>query len=121
VERFSPEAYARLAQHPWPGNVRELENLVERTVLLARTTEAQSEDLQLEVGQGTDESRVEFRGPVLPLRQLQRRYASWALRQEGGRRLATAESLGVDRKTLAKLLDASGDDSEEANSPLEDS
>lgn len=121
VERFSPEAYARLAQHPWPGNVRELENLVERAVLLGRTPELSNQDLQLEAARGTDESRVEFRGPVLPLRQLQRRYASWALRQEGGRRLATAESLGVDRKTLAKLLDASGEASDDGDSALEES
>ena len=30
LERFSPEALARLARFSWPGNVRELENFVER-------------------------------------------------------------------------------------------
>jgi two-component system, NtrC family, response regulator HydG len=112
VERFSPEAHARLARHPWPGNVRELENLVERAVLLGRASEIQAQELQLEAGRGSDEGGIEFRGPVLTLRQLQRRYASWALQREGGRRLATAESLGVDRKTLAKLLDASDEEGE---------
>jgi two-component system response regulator HydG len=120
VERFSAEAHARLAQHPWPGNVRELENLVERAVLLGRTPEVQGQDLQLDVARPPAERHVEFRGPVLPLRQLQRRYASWALRQEGGRRLATAESLGVDRKTLARLLDAP-EDSDEAKPPVDES
>jgi two-component system response regulator HydG len=110
VERFSPESYARLARHPWPGNVRELENLVERAVLLGRTGEIQPTELNLEVGANTHQGRVDFCGPVLPLRQMQRRYATWALQQEGGRRLATAESLGVDRKTLAKLLDEGGDE-----------
>ena len=119
VERFSPDAYLRLAQHPWPGNVRELENLVERAVLLGRAADVQAADLQLETSRATNERRIEFHEPVLSLRQLQRRYAAWALRQEGGRRLATAESLGVDRKTLAKLLDP--DESEEADKlPLED-
>jgi two-component system, NtrC family, response regulator HydG len=112
VERFSPEAHARLALHSWPGNVRELENLVERAVLLGRGAEIQAQELHLEAGPGSDEGRIEFRGPVVPLRQLQRRYASWALQREGGRRLATAESLGVDRKTLAKLLDASDEEGE---------
>lgn len=116
VERFSLEAHARLANHSWPGNVRELENLVERAVLLGRTVEIQAPELRLEAAGATGESRVEFRGPVLKLRQLQRRYASWALQQEGGRRLATAESLGVDRKTLAKLLETS-DEPEDAQSP----
>jgi two-component system, NtrC family, response regulator HydG len=112
VERFSPEAHARLARHRWPGNVRELENLVERAVLLGRGTEIQAQELQLDPSLGSDEGALEFRGPILPLRQLQRRYATWALQREGGRRLATAESLGVDRKTLAKLLDAADGDAE---------
>jgi two-component system, NtrC family, response regulator HydG len=112
VERFSPEAHARLARHRWPGNVRELENLVERAVLLGRGTEIQAQELQLDASLGSDEGAIEFRGPILPLRQLQRRYASWALQREGGRRLVTAESLGVDRKTLAKLLDAADEDGE---------
>lgn len=117
VERFSLEAHAHLASHSWPGNVRELENLVERAVLLGRTAEIQATELHLE-RTSTDDSRFEFRGPVLPLRQVQRRYASWALQQEGGRRLATAESLGVDRKTLAKLLETSENEAEDAKSPL---
>ena len=112
VERFSPEAHARLARHRWPGNVRELENLVERAVLLGRGTEIQAQELQLDASLGSEEGAIEFRGPILPLRQLQRRYATWALQREGGRRLATAESLGVDRKTLAKLLDAADGDGE---------
>jgi two-component system, NtrC family, response regulator HydG len=121
VERFSLEAHAHLANHSWPGNVRELENLVERAVLLGRTPEVQATELRLEPAPETEGSRVEFRGPVLPLRQLQRRYASWALQQEGGRRLATAESLGVDRKTLAKLLESAEEPAEGAKPLLDGS
>jgi len=110
VERFSLEAHRRLARHGWPGNVRELENLVERAVLLGRTAEVAAEELALEPARDAEPGRVEFQGPVLPLRDVQRRYAAWALHREGGRRLATAEALGVDRKTLARLLEASGED-----------
>ena len=45
-----------------------------------------------------------FHGPVIPMRDLQRRYASWALEQMGGRKMVTAEKLGIDDKTLARLL-----------------
>ena len=110
VERFSPEAFRQLARHDWPGNVRELENLVERAVLLGRGAEVSAQELPFEVGRGPDPGRVEFRGPLLPLREVQRRYASWALQQQGGRRLATAEALGVDRKTLARLLEVADDE-----------
>jgi DNA-binding NtrC family response regulator len=88
-------------------------------VLLCRTAEVQATDLQLEAVRGAEDSRAEFHGPVLPLRQLQRLYASWALQQGGGRRLATAESLGVDRKTLAKLLQSSDDEVEDTRPPPE--
>jgi two-component system, NtrC family, response regulator HydG len=121
VERFSLEAYTHLANHSWAGNVRELENLVERAVLLGRSPEIQVSELHLEAARATEGGSVEFRGPVLPLRQMQRRYASWALQQEGGRRLATAEALGVDRKTLAKLLETSADEAADVQSPLDGS
>lgn len=37
IERISPEAIRVLQAYNWPGNVRELENIIERSVLLART------------------------------------------------------------------------------------
>jgi two-component system, NtrC family, response regulator HydG len=45
-----------------------------------------------------------FAPPVMPVRDLQRRYAAWALEQLGGHRTRTAERLGIDLKTLAKWL-----------------
>lgn len=45
---------------------------------------------------------------MIPVRELQRRYAAWALEQTGGHRGRTAERLGIDAKTLAKWL-APGD------------
>lgn len=35
---LSPDALARLEEHPWPGNIRELGNVIERLVLLAHGT-----------------------------------------------------------------------------------
>jgi two-component system, NtrC family, response regulator HydG len=36
IKGFSPEAIKLLLEYPWPGNVRELENLMARSVLLAK-------------------------------------------------------------------------------------
>ena len=47
---------------------------------------------------------LEFGGDIMPLRELERRYAAWALAQTGGHRGKTAEKLGVDPKTLRKFL-----------------
>ena len=41
---------------------------------------------------------------MIPIRDVQRRYASWALERFGGQKGRTADALGVDGKTLAKWL-----------------
>jgi hypothetical protein len=43
---------------------------------------------------------------VVPIKEVQRRYASWALERLGCLRGRTAEALGIDGKTLAKWLGA---------------
>jgi two-component system response regulator HydG len=48
---------------------------------------------------------IAFTGEVIPMRELERRYATWALGQLGGRRVETAERLGVDERTLERWLD----------------
>ena len=45
-----------------------------------------------------------FSSAVVPIREVQRRYAAWALEQLGGRRTVTAEKLGIDDETLVRLL-----------------
>jgi two-component system, NtrC family, response regulator HydG len=103
VTRFLPEAMARLADYGWPGNVRELENVVERIVLLAPGPEVSAADLPPAIS-AAKPRELEFSGPVLPLAEVTRRYAAWAFERMEGRRMLTAEKLGVDRKTLVKLL-----------------
>ncbi|MEO6016225.1 MAG: helix-turn-helix domain-containing protein, partial [Polaromonas sp.] len=51
---LSPEALARLEQHPWPGNIRELGNVIERLVLLTDSTMVTGRELErfLPAGQG---------------------------------------------------------------------
>jgi two-component system response regulator HydG len=109
VERIGRDALDRLLEHDWPGNVRELEHVVERVVLLGQAVEVNAADLPATVG-ARREGELAFRGPVVPMRELQRRYAGWAYEQLGGRKAATAERLQVDVKTLGKWLRAGGED-----------
>jgi two-component system response regulator HydG len=104
AERFSPEAMQRLVNHHWPGNVRELAHAVERMVLLGRAAEIPLADLPAPVLSTRSTDGPTWSGPVLPVRDIQRRYAAWALEQCGGHRTRTAERLGIDMKTLAKWL-----------------
>lgn len=103
VRGFSKAALERLLDHRWPGNVRELEHLVERMVLLGRSSEIAAEELPRTIGQRSA-SPLAFNGEIVPMRDAQARYAAWVLAATGGRRGLTAEKLGVDVKTLARLL-----------------
>jgi two-component system, NtrC family, response regulator HydG len=103
VRRLGAATFERLLAHSWPGNVRELANVVERLVLLGASEEVTVGDLPPNLGE-TSAPTPEFSGDVVTLQELERRYARWALDQLGGRKMATAEKLEIDRKTLAKLL-----------------
>jgi two-component system response regulator HydG len=103
VVRFLPDAVEQLTAYGWPGNVRELENVVERMVLLAPGPEVSRSDLPPAIS-AAKPRELQFSGPVLPLAEINRRYAAWAFERLDGRRMLTAETLGVDRKTLVKLL-----------------
>jgi two-component system response regulator HydG len=104
AERIAPAALARLLDHRWPGNVRELAHAVERMVLLARGPEIGLGDLPPSITGAAPDADPVFIGEVLPIRDLTRRYALWALGQCGGHRTRTAEKLGIDLKTLSKWL-----------------
>jgi two-component system response regulator HydG len=110
VRTLSPEVLARLARHTWPGNVRELENTIERLVLLGRSAEAGAADLPPELGAAAATDAPRFEGAVRPIDEIERAYARWAIGQLGGRKMLTAEKLGIDRKTLARLLDDGSDE-----------
>ncbi len=105
VERFSREALDLLLAYPWPGNVRELEHAVMRAVLLATGTEGQPGDLPPAIATPPSRSpKIDFGDDVVPVRDLQRRYAGWALERLGGRKMLACEKLGIDAKTLNKWL-----------------
>ena len=105
VERFAPDAMARLMDYGWPGNVRELAHAIERVVLLGKEPEVHAGDLPASMTSTRPaEMPVALEDGVLSIREVQRRYAAWALEKLGGHKARTAEALGIDTKTLAKWL-----------------
>jgi len=109
VVGIAPDAMARLLEHPWPGNVRELAHVIERVVLLGRAAQVTAADLPPNVPAARPpDTPVVLEGGVLPIREVQRRYAAWALEKLGGHKARTAEALGIDTKTLAKWLSSDG-------------
>lgn len=105
VEGCSTDALGALVAHDWPGNVRELAHVVERLVLLGRGSVIERADLPAETLSAAP-ARLPpiFDGSIVPIREVQRRYAAWAFEQMAGNKTRAAERLGVDVKTLAKWL-----------------
>jgi two-component system response regulator HydG len=107
VERLSREAMDRVLAFDWPGNVRELEHAIARAVLLGRSPEAGVRDLPPVVAQEQPpRSTPQFGDELVPVRDMQRRYAAWVLERVGGRKMLACEKLGIDAKTLNKWLAA---------------
>jgi two-component system response regulator HydG len=104
VRGFSAKAMALLRGCRWPGNVRELAHTVEKLVLLGRSSEIDVDEVAESVADTEKRSRLDFQGEIVPLKEVDRLYAAWALAQTGGHRGKTAEKLGVDPKTLRKWL-----------------
>jgi two-component system, NtrC family, response regulator HydG len=115
LEGFSNEALERLESYAWPGNVRELENLIERTVLLARKDRIDAEDLPEEVAgvkRPPRDAILELVGT--PLAEIEQRLLDETLRITGGNKTQAAKLLGIDVRTVARKLERREDDSTEA-------
>lgn len=113
VLALSPEAVTRLAEHEWPGNLRELENVIRRARLLARGSEIEAGDLQIDA-RGLDRPR-NGEDPVaaalrplarsgLRLERVELAYIHATLDQMAGNKTRAAAALGIDRKTLYRKL-----------------
>ncbi len=114
---MSPEALRLLSGYAWPGNVRELENAIERAVAVAKGNVVLPSDLPPEVGGSaalgvpggvsvTDGGIIADR-PTLG--ELERRYIQLVLGECSGNKKKAAEKLGIDRRTLYRALERSGD------------
>jgi len=120
---LTTDAREALLLWDWPGNVRELENAVARALALNPGGTILPEDLPEAVRERwRPERAVSARSPAIAtppplvaapdpliadhptLDELSRRYAERVLRDAGGNKTRAAEALGIDRKTLSRLL-----------------
>jgi DNA-binding NtrC family response regulator len=104
VRRLAPEAVALLAGYRWPGNVRELEHVIERATALSVSETLLPDDFPPHLREERD------RAPRLPadgmtLEDVKRWYVNKVLEESGGNKLRAAELLGIDRRTLYRILE----------------
>ena len=107
---LSEETIRTLVAYNWPGNVRELESAIEYAVLHARGNAIAPEDLSEKLQSA--QVRTAARAPLsalfedLPaLDELERRYLLYILEIAGGNRTRAAEILGIDRRTLYRMIE----------------
>jgi DNA-binding NtrC family response regulator len=104
VKRLAPESVALLAGYRWPGNVRELEHVIERAMALSSSETLLPDDFPAHLVEERD------RAPRLPaegmtLEDVKRWYVNKVLEESGGNKLRAAELLGIDRRTLYRILE----------------
>jgi DNA-binding NtrC family response regulator len=106
----SAAAMRKLIAYQWPGNVRELANLIERAVALCDHDTLLPEDLDFPKDPyALDTLLAEgARGPI-PLEELEHAYVRRVLESRGGNKAETARVLGINRRTLYRMLFRSRD------------
>ena len=101
----SAAAMRRLMAYSWPGNVRELANLIERAVALCDHDTLLPDDLDFPRGPDAIETFLtgHAQAPV-SLEDLERAYVRRVLESRGGNKAEAARVLGINRRTLYRML-----------------
>ncbi len=108
VAGFDPAATSRMVAYGWPGNVRELENCIERAVALTRNEHITVDDLPERIRSFQPERLLppaEEATELMTLAELERRYLQRVLALVSGNKSRAARVLGLDRRTLYRMLD----------------
>ncbi|MFL6257020.1 MAG: sigma-54-dependent transcriptional regulator [Pyrinomonadaceae bacterium] len=112
-DQLAPDVLALLEQYTWPGNVRELENVIERAVVIAPSTEVTRQCLPAEIA---DPSKAAGAAPLSTgtgaldvsrgvnfydeVRRFEIDIIRRALDQTGGHQSRAARLLGMNATTL---------------------
>ena len=108
ITGFTPDAAALLSQYHWPGNVRELKNVVERAVVLSKSSTLEAKDLTLSnLATATESGEIpldQANYQPLSLADMEARHIAATLKQEGWNKSRTAGILGIERSTLDRKI-----------------
>jgi len=108
---ISEGAMERLVSYHWPGNVRELENVIERSVLLAKGPLVEADDIKIESGIGRAKAAFTtdaFLPEGLTLDQYEQSIIREALKRANGNKSQAARLLGLTRNALRYRLTQMG-------------
>ncbi len=100
----------RLLAYPWPGNVRELENVIERSLVMARGKQLDAADIKLDTNA---RARAVVPGELslpegMSLDQYEQELIRQALKKADGNKSQAARLLGLTRNALRYRLTQMG-------------
>jgi two-component system, NtrC family, response regulator HydG len=100
-----------LLEYPWPGNVRELENCIQSAVTLSRGPTIERDGFPARIRDHRSTSipiAMDTPDDLISMDEMQRRYLAKVLALVGGNKTRAAKVLGVDRRTLYRLVERLG-------------
>jgi two-component system response regulator HydG len=113
IEGFTEDAREVMRAYRWPGNVRELENVVERAVVLARSSVIGLADLPRPVQEAKAAAptfKRDGKAVTIPLGmkldEVERILIHEALRETSGDKSLAAQLLGIAPRTIYRRLEA---------------
>ncbi len=104
---ISEEAMERLMSYHWPGNVRELENVVERSILLAKGPRVEAADVRIDMGVARQRAAAtsdHFLPEGMTLDEFEQSILREALKRANGNKSQAARLLGLTRNALRYRL-----------------
>ena len=109
IEVISRTAVEKLMAYHWPGNVRELENIIERSMVLARSDTVEADDIRLDHRAASSQSEAAaFLPEGMTLDQYEQELIREALRRTNDNKSQAARLLGMTRNALRYRLSQMG-------------
>lgn len=104
VENVDPTALLLLQRYTWEGNVRELENAIQHAIIVAEGYSIETTDLPETIQDYREDDSPPNGSFERLLRDYKIKLATEAIRQNRGNKTLAAQSLGISRAYLHRLI-----------------
>ncbi|MGH9722348.1 MAG: helix-turn-helix domain-containing protein, partial [Bryobacteraceae bacterium] len=109
VEGITDAGMRKLLEYHWPGNVRELQNVIERSLVMCRSTTLDAADIRLEAApRPRNHAGDQFLPDGMTLDEYEQSVIREALRRAEGNKSQAARLLGLTRNALRYRLSQMG-------------